>query len=158
MTWLTAVIALAAVALVGGWPWALVSLMVLAVVWRTDFRAASVLATVVPGLCWLALYQWTGDHRLFFPYAIQYAVQMAYLSGGSAVRRTLLGGGSVVLVFVLIRIAQSATAGVLLVEVLVAAAVLALASGVHDSSGRDLRARVLSAAVSSVLAYAGLAF
>ena len=166
MAWLTAGMALAAAAFYGGWEWVLVCLLVLTVLWRTDFRAASVLASVAPGLCWLALYYWTTDRRLFFPYSMQYAVQMAGLTGGPPATRafgSVIGGGSVMLVFVLIRVAQSATAGVLLVELLVASAVLAISATVQDQSGRaispsDTMARALVAALSSLAAYAGLAF
>lgn len=117
---------MSAAALGGGWPWALIASIVLAMLWRTDFRAPIVLGTVLPGLCWIALYQWTGDRRFFFPYAMQYAAQMAATTTGPPVLREIAGSGSIVLVFALIRIAQSAGARVLLVEIVVASAVIAL--------------------------------
>jgi hypothetical protein len=140
MAWMVVAITLASTAFLGGWEWTAVSLLALLVVWQTDFRATSVLAAVAPGFCWLALYCWTGDRRLFFPYAMQYAAQ----------------SGSVVLLFVLIRLLQSASAGVLLVEILVASGILALTSGMQRKGRSGLVERMLGAALGSVLAFAGL--
>ena len=88
-----------------------------------------------------------------------------YLASGVALRGTerspwlgALGGGAVVTVFLMIRILQSATSRVLLVEFVIAAVILALALaarfwGRTHSIARD----ALITAVSSLLAYASLA-
>jgi hypothetical protein len=62
----------------------------------------------------------------------------------------------VVLLFVLIRLLQSASAGVLLVEILVASGILALTSGMQRKGRSGLVERMLGAALGSVLAFAGL--
>jgi len=155
MAWLVAALCLLTAFFGGGWPWAAIALPVLAVLVRGRPGAWITLATVLPGLCWIALYQWTGDRRFFFPYAMQYAAQMAALTEGSPARRAILGGGSVVLAFVAIRVMQAASAPVLLVEIAVAGVVLALSPGVYR---RTLMARTLGAVFTSLLAYAGLAF
>ncbi len=146
MAWMTAAIALGAGALCGGWEWTLVCLIVMPAVWRGDSRAIAVLGAVAPGLCWLVLYRFTGDRRLFFPYAMQYAVQAGYVTGRPALR-----GGGVVLLFVGIRIAQGAAASILLVEILVAAGVLAL------PRRGGLAGRTTGAVLGSLVAFAGLA-
>jgi hypothetical protein len=154
---LTGVIALAAAALYGGWEWALVCLIVLVALWRFESGVLPVLATVGVSFFWLALFHWTGDRRLFFPYSMQFAVQMACLLRGRMAKPAIVGGGSIVLVFTVIRISQSATAAVLIVELAVAGAALALALQACGRGSREASVRVIAGALGSVLAFAGLA-
>ena len=158
---LTGVIALAAAALYGGWEWALVCLIVLVALWRFESGVLPVLATVGVSFFWLALFHWTGDRRLFFPYSMQFAVQMACLLRGRMAKPAIVGGGSIVLVFTVIRISQSATAAVLIVELAVAGTALALAFALalhaYGRGSREASVRVIAGALGSGLAFAGLA-
>jgi hypothetical protein len=139
-------------ALLGGWEWTLVCSIVLLAVSRRESTIRAILYTAAVGLFWLAIFRWTGDRRMFFPYSMQYAVQMACLT------RSATAGGCIVLLFLLIRIGQSATLGVLAVEIVVAAAVLAISFYVHGPKMRGAEWRARVSAVGSVLAFAGLAF
>ncbi len=142
----------------GGWEWALLCLIVLAALWRIESGLVPVIATVGCSFVWLALYYWTGDRRLFFPYSMQLAAQLACLLQGRVRLPAIVGGGSIVAVFTMIRIAQSATTGVLIVELAVAAAALAIALHAYRGSSRNTTARVVASALGSVLAFGGLAF
>jgi hypothetical protein len=89
---------------------------------------------------------------------MQYAVQTAMLMNGSALVRGAMGGGAIVAVFVLIRVSQSATIPVLVVEVLVAAAVIALVMSVFGARKPIAWTRAIAGLVGLVLAVAGLVF
>lgn len=158
MAVLTGCIAVAASLLFGGWEWATLCSIVLVTLWRVEFGVVPVLAVVALSFVWLALYSWTGDRRLFFPYAMQFAVQMGYLLRGRVNSPAIVGGGGVVAVFTAIRIAQSATAGVLIVELVVAAVILALTLRTYGRNSRSASIRVVAGAIGSVLAFGGLAF
>jgi hypothetical protein len=138
----------------GGWEWALIGAIGLVLALGTDMGWKPAAAMGVVGLVWLVLFQITGDSRLFFPYSMQYAVQVACLLKGRVEWPALSGGGGVVAVFALIRFSQQATLPVLAVELVVAAFVLGAASAAY---GR-LKSRVGAAALGSVLAFAGLIF
>ena len=133
-------------AIFGGWEWALACSIVLLVVMRGKPGLSGVLYTVAPGCFWLTLFCVTGDRRMFFPYSMQYAIQMACLLHGGVLRKTILGGGGVVSVFALIRAGQEASAKVLVVELVVAAVVLALAMAGEGLKMREPRARAVAAA------------
>jgi len=149
----------------GGPPWTVIG--ALAVVAQTlgGIRIGS-LALVVPGLAWLALSHATGNRELFFPYTM-------YLASCVALRATErtpwlgpLGGAAIVAAFMVIRILQQATARVLAVEFVVAAAILALVlvarswsrrHGVHVAAPTNFAWQAAIVAASSLLAYASLA-
>lgn len=156
MAALTGGMAVAAAAVFGGWEWALLCSIVLLALWRADFQAASVLASVAVSMLWLALYVWTGDRRLFFPYSMQLAVQMSCLLRGRVERAAAAGGGGIIAVFLAIRIAQSATAGVLFVEFLVAVLAMAISLPVYARSSNSRKSRIFAGALGSALAFAGL--
>jgi hypothetical protein len=157
MSLLTAVASAACAMLLGGWEWALVCSIVLVVrPARTDFR--SVLFTVAVGFLWLIAFCFTHDRRMVFPYTMQYAVQAAMLMHGSALVRGLMGGGAIVAVFMLIRVAQSAAISVLVVEVLVAAAVIALVMSAFGARKPSPGTRAIAGVGGSLLAVAGLVF
>ena len=113
----------------GGPPWTVIG--ALAVVAQTlgGVRIES-LVLVVPGLAWLALSHVTGNRELFFPYTMYLASCVALLDSQRSTQRAAwlgpLGGAAIVAVFMVIRILQQATVRVLVVELVVAAAILAL--------------------------------
>jgi hypothetical protein len=125
----------------GGWHFAAIAVVALAVMLFRDAWGSSAIS-----LLWLALYFASGDPRLFFPFSIQFALQCGWPRGAM-----------VVAAFLAIRIAQGATFKVLLVELAVAAAVLAICAGGYARSSRTPRARLGWAAFGSFLAYLGLA-
>jgi hypothetical protein len=149
---------LATAGAIGGWEWTIICLIVLLALPPRESGVLEVLATTGVGLFWLALFHWTGDRRMFFPYSMQFAVQLACLLRGRVQWAAWKGGGVVIGVFTLIRIAQSASVQVLVVEIIVAAGVLWLAMKAYEParSGPVIRATV--AALGSVLAFVGLIF
>ena len=157
MASLTCLIALSITALYGGWEWALICFVALVTLWSGRFSLVLMLATMGVSFFWLALFHSTGDRQLFFPYAMQFAVQMPYLLHGWGSKAAIAGGGGVIAVFILIRIAQAAPVGVLIVELFVATAILALVVKVCGPKGRGLRTRVIAGILGSALAFAGLA-
>lgn len=134
----------------GGWEWVLVSLPPLIFLNRRDQPIAGAAAV---GFAWLALCLWTGDRRLFFPFSMHWAAQMATLAG-----RRVRAGGGMILLFLAIRVAQDATAKVLLVEAIVSVAVVSLALLAHGHGPGTWRTRAGAAIVGSLLAYGGLVF
>ena len=124
----------------GGPPWAVIGAVAVVLLALGGIRIES-LALMVPSLAWLGLSHATGNRELFFPYTM-------YLASCVALRATErtpwlgpLGGAAIVAAFMVIRILQQATVRVLVVEFVVAAAIL--------------RAAIVAA--SSLLAYASLA-
>jgi hypothetical protein len=91
----------------GGPPWTIVA-MVAFIALAFSGPWVSTLALLAPGLLWLALFQFTGNRELFFPYAMQLAAVVACRVGGGPGRR-LAGGGVVIAAFLAIRVAQQAT-------------------------------------------------
>lgn len=126
----------------GGWHFAAVAAVAMALLRFENVWPASAVS-----LLWLGLFFASGDARLFFPFSIQYALQLAFP------RSAAVAGA-----FLFIRIVQGATLKVLSVEFAVAAAVLAICSGAYARSSKSLQARIGWAALGSFLAYVGLAF
>lgn len=142
--------------LIGGWEWALVAGFALLVTHRITPQTTALLAAAAPGLVWVALFEWTGDRRLFFPYTMQYAVQLACLLKERGLSRGLAAAGSVLTLFFGVRIAQMATRQVLAVEFAVAVGVLSLALAAAGNSHRSIANRMLWGTLSSLLAFLGL--
>jgi len=121
------------------------------------------LAPLVPGLLWIAAFHATGNRELFFPYSIYLAGCAAVCGTGGTVWPGSVGGFAVVAGFMIIRILQQATARVLVVEFVVAVAILAAVLGLqsrlgdHHGDGRRAGRTALIAAAASLLAYASLA-
>ncbi|MGJ5820023.1 hypothetical protein [Paludibaculum fermentans] len=123
---LAAVTLLAFAVFYGGWPWALI-----AAIWVVALRTWEqvgwpMLQAAAAGLFWLALFHWTGDRRLFFPFSMQVAASAACLWRINGKWPAVAVGALVTGVFTGIRILQFAGAHVLGVELLVAAAVLCI--------------------------------
>lgn len=135
----------------GGWYWALIAGVVLAAQWRVKWSAGAIALTMSTSLLWLAIFAGTEDRRMFFPFTMHLAVMMGWLLEGRVGRAMAWGPALVVAVFTLVRVAQAATAGVLVVELVVAFAAVVAAVW----AGRW--GRLAAAAVASVVALAGLA-
>lgn len=157
MASLTGLIALMVAAFYGGWEWVLLSFVVLVTLWHSECGVIPILATLGVGYFWLALFHWSGDRRIFFLYAMHLAVQMPYLLQGRVWHPAIVGGGGIIAVFMLIRITQSPTAGVLIVELITAATILALVLSVCSPSARGSGTRVIAGVLGSALAFVGLA-
>ena len=151
--------------LFGGPPWTVIGAIAVVAQTLGGLRSES-LAFVMPSLAWLALSHATGNRELFFPYTM-------YLASCVALRATErtpwlgpLGGAAIVALFMVIRILQQATVRVLVVEFVVATAILALVVVAGSWSRRRAtpfspRAHVAWTATvivaASLLAYASLA-
>jgi len=126
MAILTGLIALVVAAFYGGWEWVLLSFVALVALWHAEFAVVPILTTIGVSYFCLALFHWTSDRRIFFPYTMQLAVQMPDVMKGRVSKPALVGGGGIIAVFMLIRITQSATADVLIVELFIAITILTL--------------------------------
>ena len=109
----------------------------------------------VLSLCRLAAFAWTGDRRLFFPFTIQFAMQLACFELDRSMARAVLGAVWIVAVFSAVRLAQSASLIVLFVELMVAAVAIAAPLLLYREGWCK---RGVAAAIASLLAYAGLVF
>ena len=140
---------LAAAGGLGGWEWMLPCAILLIALWRTDGTAADVWEAVNPGTVWLVLYALTGERQLYFPYSMQYAVQMACLLRGAGPAAAFAGGAGVTAVFLAVRVWQQATGAVLLVELMAAAVILLVSLWANGPRRRSARRRsTISAAAS----------
>ncbi len=128
----------------GGWHWAL--FFAFAAVWLQYEQSRVWLGVFV----WLAAYVWTGDRRLYFPFVIPVIV---LVWGWQSVR----GGLALAALFAGIRIAQGASAKVLLVELLVSIFAICLPLWMGQQ-GDAPGLRWACATAGSLLAFAGLIF
>jgi hypothetical protein len=145
-------------AAIGGWEWAVVTVCGTGASILADRRWQTVAAAGAAGLIWLALFQVTGNRQLFFPFAMQWAVQATLPVRGRVRLPAFVGGGILVGLFTAIRVWQDASVRVLAVELVVAAAVLGvvgLAFGAHRAATKT---RLAAGTLGSVLAFAGLIF
>lgn len=117
--------------------------------------AKDLLAISFLSLFWLGAFAASGDRRLFFPFTIQFAMQLACLEMDRSILRAVLGAVWIVAVFSAVRLVQSAPLIVLLVELVVAAVAIAVALAVHREGWGN---RGLAAAIASLLAFVGLVF
>ena len=153
----------------GGPPWTVIGAIAVVAQTLGGVRIES-LALVLPSLAWLALSHATGNRELFFPYTMYLASCVALRDSQRATQRTTwlgpFGGAAVVVAFMVIRILQQATVRVLVVEFVIAAAILALVVVTgswsrrrvgHVAPATHLAWRAAIVAVSSLLAYASLA-
>lgn len=147
---------LAATHVLGGPPWTVVGMFGFLAPAATGFRPAALLP-LAPSLAWLVLFRITGNRELFFPFAMSVAASVAVSLAARDTRLGAVGGGLVVAVFLAIRILEQATRQVLMVELVVAAAIL----GAVVAALATLRRRPAMDAglvvAAGLLAYAGLA-
>ena len=137
----------------GGWPWALVAIVVAAILYRYDFSLQSVAGTYAISFLWIGLYSWTGDRRFFFPYSMQFAVQLACLLPG---RQALYAATGITALFAAIRVYQDATPFVLFVELVVAAIIIYAALYAKRRATNGINFRVVAGTLASLLAFFSL--
>jgi hypothetical protein len=147
---------LAAAHVFGGPPWTLLGMLAFVAQVVVDFRVRP-LVVLVPSLVWLAGFHTTGNRELFFPYAMYLATYVALLLADRTAWLGCLGGGFMVAAFLVIRVLQAATAAVLVVELVVAAAILAIALAAHIWGLKSRGATAAIIAFASLAAYASLA-
>ena len=138
-------------------PWAIVGFAALLVRPQRNLSIAAMLDFAGIGLAWLGLYCLTGDRRLFFPYTIQFAIQAICWLDGRVRHTAIIGSVAGIGLFTVIRVLQSATLSVLVVEWMVAVAVLSLIAALWRQSSRTSVARLTLSALGGLLALAGLA-
>ena len=149
----------------GGPPWTVIGAVAVVLLALGGIRIES-LGVMVPSLAWLGLSHATGNRELFFPYTMYLASCVALQDSQRAAWLGPLGGAAIVAAFMVIRILQQATVRVLVVEFVIAVAILALVVVAGSWSRRRLahvapatlfgwRAAIVAA--SSLLAYASLA-
>ena len=107
-------------------------------------------------LSWLVLAQVTHNRELFFPYTMLLAAVACVQHCGQRPLTGSLAGGTVLAAFFLLRILQNATGKVLLVEFIVAVAILAAVIVVSSKSPRTASIRAAIAVAASLLAYLSL--
>lgn len=134
----------------GGWEWAVIGALAFAVWWRFGSGRGAIPFSVVSG-AWLLLFAISGDRRLFFPYAMQFAIQTACMMLALPARVGV--GVSMIAAFLWLRIVQQASREVLLFELVVALGLLALALSFHRIETRG----AVVAAIGSILACLSLA-
>jgi hypothetical protein len=140
----------------GGRPWAILCLVALVIQAVTDLRATTTLAGIAPCLAWLALFHATENRELFFPFSMLLASYITFLLADRSLWLGIGGGAMVVAAFIGVRIAQSATAQVLAVELTVALVVLTIGLLCYLSNPRTMASRAAFSGLASLLAFVGL--
>lgn len=142
----------------GGRPWAAIALCGLLPLRLLAPSNATLLSSLVLSSFWLAALQYTGDIRLYFPFTLHFATQLGILLPFSPTRSALYGSGGIVLLFSVIRLLQSASLIVLLVELLVAAVAVGLPLMLFHAGPPTPLRRNISLILAALLAYLGLVF
>lgn len=150
---------LAAAAACGGAAWTIPLAVAASVVGFVDLRPAALVA-LLPAFVWLALARTTGDRELYFPFVMLLAGHVAALRAPGRGWLGATGAIAVVVAFLAIRAGQGATSRVLVVEALVAGAILVAVAIVVRIAPRSLPGSRVGAmaiaALASLLALAGL--
>jgi hypothetical protein len=149
--YLAAVVLLGCAAFYGGWPWALMAAILVVALRAGEDDNVSMLQAAAGGLFWVALFHWTGDRRLFFPFSMQVAAYAACRCRVNGKWTAVAAGAVVTAVFAGIRLVQSASAHVLAVELIVAAAVLSIGMALLPYTGKWA-----ASTAAALLALAGL--
>ena len=144
--------------LLGGWPWSLVAVVSLLSILRFLKSAPGLALTSLISLFWLLAFSLTDDRRLFFPFTIQFALQALVFWSARSRSMGGLAATGVVALFSVIRLIQSATLIVLLVELIVAAVAIWIGSAYYRRGEVGLRRGMIAAGIGSVLAFCGLVF
>lgn len=142
----------------GGRAWALIALAGLLPLRILLPKPTLFLQSLLLSGFWLGAHHWSGDIRLYFPFTLHFATQLGLLLPFSPLRSALYGSGGIILLFSIIRLLQSASLIVLLVELLVAALAIALPLALFRLGERTSLARNATLLLSALLAYLGLVF
>jgi len=146
----------AAAQILGGPQWAALCLIALvAQVW-TDRRPVN-LALIACSLIWLVLSRVTGRRDLFFPYTMSLASLVFLQLADRNFWAGVAGGVISLTAFFVVRIQQLATARVLVVEFIVATAILEFVMVAHAWRPQRLPWRIAIALAASLLAWCSLA-
>jgi hypothetical protein len=142
----------------GGRPWAAIALCGLLPLRLLAPSIPTLVASLLLSSFWLAAHQYTGDIRLYFPFTLHFATQLGALLPFSPLRSAIYGSGGIVLPFSVIRLLQSASLIVLLVELLVAAVAVGLPLALFHMGPPNSLRRNAVLILSALLAYLGLVF
>jgi len=142
----------------GGRPWALIALSSLLPLQFLSPRIQTQIASLLLSGLWLAAHQFTGDVRLFFPFTIHFAVQLAIFLPFSPWRSATLGAGGVILLFTCVRLLQGTSLIVLLVELIVAAVAISVPFALYQAGPPTSLRRISTLFLATLLAYLGLIF
>ena len=140
----------------GGVAWAQVFLTAIVLQSRPQSRDERLLLMAC-SLVWLVIFRWILVRQVFFPYTLHLAACVVLFGSDYNKWRGYIQGMIVVAVFIAIRFLQGATNRVLIIELIVAAVILASAIGVYQLTPRNAAARTIVVVLSSVAAVAGLA-
>lgn len=143
---------------VGGWEWCLVAVTALISLSPIFNGPLNVAAMSGLSLCWLLAFYLTEDRRLFFPYTMQFAVQVFSILSGRSMRLGVGGATGIIVLFSAIRLIQSASLIVLAVELVVAGMALWIAGEFYRRGADSPVRRLIAAGLGSILAFAGLIF
>ena len=146
---------LTAAGMLGGLPAGLLCAIALVAQCTSNCRAGG-WGLIGGSLSWLVLAQVTHNRELFFPYTMLLAAVACVQLCGQRLWAGSLAGGAVLAAFFLLRILQKATGRVLLVEFIVAVAILAAVIVVSSQSPRTASIRAAIAVAASLLAYVSL--
>lgn len=136
--------------------WAQVFLTAIVLRSRSEFRGERLLLMGC-SLVWLALFRWIFLRQLFFPYTMHLAACAVLFASSTKTWRDYVRGMIVVAVFIAIRFLQDATNRVLIIELIVAAIILAFAVGFYQVTSKNAASRAIVVILSSLAAVAGLA-
>ena len=140
----------------GGVAWAQVFLTAIVLQSRPEFRDERLLLMAC-SLIWLAIFRWMFVRQLFFPYTLHLATCGVLFASDFEIWRGYIRGLIVVAVFIAIRFLQGATNRVVIIELIVAAVILAFAIGIYQLTPKNAASRVIVVFLSSLAAVAGLA-
>ena len=147
---------LATALFLGGVAWAQVFLTAIVLQSRPESRHERLLLMAC-SLVWLVIFRWILVRQVFFPYTLHLAACVVLFGSDYNKWRGYIQGMIVVAVFIAIRFLQGATNRVLIIELIVAAVILASAIGLYQLTPRNAAARTIVVVLSSVAAVAGLA-
>lgn len=142
----------------GGRPWATIALSGLLPLRLLAPNIPILLGSLLLSVIWLAAHQYTGDLRLFFPFTLHFAVQLALGLPMERPRATFLGAGGILALFCVIRLFQSASLIVLLVEILVATFAIVVPVALYELGAPTQLRRICTVLLAALLAYLGLIF
>ena len=140
----------------GGVAWAQVFLTAIVLQSRPESRAERLLLMAC-SLVWLVIFRWILVRQVFFPYTLHLAACVVLFGSDYNKWRGYIQGMIVVAVFIAIRFLQGATNRVLIIELIVAAVILASANGLYQLTPKNAASRAILVVLSSLAAVAGLA-
>jgi hypothetical protein len=140
----------------GGVAWAQVFLTAIVSQSRPESRRERLLLMLC-SLVWLVIFRWILVRQVFFPYTLHLAACVVLFGSDYNKWRGYIQGMIVVAVFIAIRFLQGATNRVLIIELIVAAVILASASGFYQLTPKNAASRAIVVVLSSLAAVAGLA-